>query len=403
MCIFAAVKNTEPMIIVDKPFASYFLKNTLIENQFPVLQTPIAKELLGEGNYRFLPEKEAVEYIRNSDGKCVYTSSENSIHWISKHLAFSHLPGMINQFKNKVAFRKLIQPMFADFFFRELTLSDMINLDINTLPFPVIVKPAVGFFSMGVYKVRNQSDWQQVLQRIEKDIEGVKSLYPKEVLDASSFIMEEMVEGREFAFDTYFDEAGNPTIVGILEHIFGSDDDVSDRVYFTSQKIITENLSRLYAFIEEVGKRAAIKNFAMHTEVRVDANGRVVPIEINPMRFGGWCSSPDLTWHAFGFNAIEAYCKRLQPDWEKLFNALGDDIASIIILDNSTGYAEKDIALFDYEKLRKSFRHIYEIREVNYHEYPVFGFVFARSKPAEFEEVEHLLKSDLREFVMLKD
>ena len=44
-----------------------------------------------------------------------------------------------------------------------------------------------------------------------------------------------------------------------------------------------------------LAKLAGLKNFPLHTEVRVNEKGEIIPIEVNPMRFGGWCTTADFT------------------------------------------------------------------------------------------------------------
>jgi len=297
------------MIILDKPYVSDFLKETIKKNNFPVLKTDLAIELLGGNDFNLLEPQEVIAEMKNNNATPIYTPSENTIHWIAKNLDFTPLPEKITFFKNKVRFRELVSSMYPNFFFKEVAIKDIPTLDVSTFPFPFIMKPSVGFFSMGVYKIRNINDWNDVVTRIEKDMEDVKSLYPTEVMDANSFIIEEIIEGEEYAFDTYFTNDGEPVIVGILQHIFGSDADVSDRVYFTSKKVIEENIERFSNFITQVGKLAGLKNFPMHTEIRVTKEGEIIPIEVNPMRFGGWCTSSDLMYHAFKINAIEYFLK----------------------------------------------------------------------------------------------
>ena len=84
-------------------------------------------------------------------------------------------------------------------------------------------------------------------------------------------------------------------ITNILQHLFSSDDDVSDRVYLTGEEMVTDNLDRFTAFLAQVGQLAGWRNFPVHVEVRVDACRPIVPIEFNPLRFGGWCTTADLT------------------------------------------------------------------------------------------------------------
>ncbi len=89
---------------------------------------------------------------RASDDQRIYTTSENAVGWISKHLAFSDLPQKIALFKDKVNFRKLTRSMFPDFYFKEVRMEDLKQVEIKDIPLPFIIKPAVGFFSMGFEK-----------------------------------------------------------------------------------------------------------------------------------------------------------------------------------------------------------------------------------------------------------
>lgn len=59
-----------------------------------------------------------------------------------------------------------------------------------------------------------------------------------QVLDTGKFIIEENIEGEEFAVDAYFNSKEKPVILNILKHIFSSENDVSDRVYFTSKSVM---------------------------------------------------------------------------------------------------------------------------------------------------------------------
>ena len=89
-----------------------------------------------------------------------------------------------------------------------------------------------------MYKVSTDEEWPSVLRRIKAEVEEIKGRYPVQVLDVGSFIIEENIEGEEFAVDAYFNSSGKPVILDILKHIFYSENDVSDRVYFTSKAVI---------------------------------------------------------------------------------------------------------------------------------------------------------------------
>ena len=385
------------MILVDRPFISGLFRETVRKNNIPVIGTDIARELCPGGS-NLIDENEAARRIGSSDVK-LYTTSENAIGWIARNMAFTGLPDKIALFKDKVRFRRLIEPLYPDFYFREVQVGELGSLDMESVPMPFVIKPSVGFFSMGVHKVSTAEEWEAAREAITAELRSVEGLYPREVLDSASFIVEQCIEGDEFAIDAYFDAAGDPVIVGIYEHVFSSDADVSDRIYITSKDIIEDNLEQFSLFLREIGRLAGVKNFPVHAEVRRDEGGTVIPIEINPMRFGGWCTTADMTYLAYGFNPYIAYFSQESPDWNEILSDRDGKLYSIIILDNSTGIPGTEIGSFDYDLLLSRFENPLDLRRINYKEYPVFGFLFTETYEGNFSELERILKSDLTEFV----
>ena len=70
------------------------------------------------------------------------------------------------------------------------------------------------------------------------------------------------------------------------------------------------------------------------------------------------------------------------------------------MLDNSTGLKVDKIKSFDYQKLQEQFEKPLEIREIDFREYPLFGFVFTETREDNFQELASILRSDLSEFVI---
>ena len=391
------------MIFVDKPYISDFLKETIKKNAFPVVQTDSAKELGFVNGVNLLDEVTAIKKVKSNESVLIYTTSENAIGWIAKNLSFTNIPEKIDLFKNKVKFRTLIKSLYPHFYFKKVKPEQLENLSLENIPLPFIIKPAVGFFSMGVYKVTSLKEWESIKKKIQAEILDAKNVYPSEVLDTSAFIIEQCVKGEEFAIDAYFNSKGEPVILNILKHIFSSDQDVSDRVYMTSKDIIETNLAPFTEFLKRIGALTQVKNFPVHVEIRQDSSGEIVPIEINPMRFGGWCTTADMTYYAYGFNPYEYYFSQRQPDWDDILKNKNGMLYSIIVLDNSTGVAENRISKFHYKKLLSRFENPLELRKINYQEYPVFGFLFTETKKENFNELERILKSDLNEFITVKN
>lgn len=387
------------MIFVDKPYISDFFRQTITKNSFPVVKTETAGELGFYDKPYFLDEDQAIGQARSTENTRIYTTSENSIGWIAQHLSFTDLPAKIDLFKNKAKFRTLIKPMYPDFFFQELTLSDLDTLHIEEMPLPFVIKPAVGFFSMAVYKVTHADQWGRIKRSIKAEILRVQDLYPPEVMNTSSFIIEQCIEGDEFAIDAYYDAAGEPVILNIYNHIFSSDTDVSDRVYISSKEIIENNIDQFRAFLSRIGELSGVKNFPVHVEIRRDRNGLILPIEINPMRFGGWCTTADMTYYAYGFNSYEYYFSQQRPDWPAVLKDKEGKLYAIIVLDNSTGVDGEKIIAFDYDTLLSNFDTPLDLRKIDYRQYPVFGFLFTETKKERFSEIQAILSSDLREYI----
>ncbi len=390
------------MFFVDKPYVSDFFKKTIKDNAIPVVGTDAAKESGLYSGTKIISENRAIEMMKNQDAPVIYTTSENSIAWIAEHLSFSDLPGKIDLFKNKLKFRKMIQPLFPDFYFKGVLFKDLKKIQFDELQLPFIIKPAIGFMSMGVYKVSDSADWIKTLDAITAEIEQIKGLYPETVMDAGTFIIEQCINGEEFAVDVYFNSDGEPVILNILKHVFSSDKDVSDRVYVSSKKIIEENLMEFESFMGKIGRLSGLKNFPMHIELRRDKDAGLLPIEVNPMRFGGWCTTPDLSFMAYGFNPYLYYFSQKKPHWQKILKGKQGKLFSVIVLDNSTGIKAADIASFNYEKLVSGFEKPLELRKIDYTKYPVFGFLFTETGEDNFSELKNILDSDLHEFVSVR-
>ncbi|RLD04097.1 MAG: ATP-grasp domain-containing protein [Chloroflexota bacterium] len=391
------------MFFVDKPFVSDFFKETVRDHAIPVVDTEISRSIGLYPGTKIITEAEAISAVQGSGEQLIYTTSENALAWIIKNLAFSDLVEKIELFKNKVTFRELTKPLVPDFFFQEVCFEDLKNLPHPAKDIPLIIKPATGFMSEGVYKVKNAGEWDQTKQRILADGERSKGLYPPEVVNASALIIEECIQGDEYAVDAYFDTAGEAVILNILKHTFSSTDDVGDRVYTSSKEIIEDNLQEFTEFSNKIGQLANVRNFPAHIELRRIPDGTLIPIEINPVRFGGWCTTADLTYLAYGFNPYVYFYKQIKPDWPNILKNKSGKLYSIIILDNSTGIDPALINGFDYQKLLSNFESPLELRKFDYSEYPVFGFLFTETNVENELELKKILVSDLQEFITATD
>jgi hypothetical protein len=391
------------MILIDQPYISSFLLKTIKENNLEIVSTEAARIMISDDSLNWISEKEAVEFIKNKPNCSLYTNSENTISWIEENLASTNLPSQIQVFKNKIKFRELLKDIFPNYFFKGIKFEELAYLSLSTIKFPFIIKPAVGFFSLGVHKVDNPEEWPLVLNKITKDITEIRSFYPNEVVDTSNFIIEECIEGEEYAMDCYFNKEGEPVILSILHHRFSTGKDVNDRVYTTSEEIIETHLPKMQKFMDMLMALVNLKNFPFHVEVRIDKNGTIIPIEVNPMRFGGWCTTADLSYFAYGFNAYLYFLNGTKPNWNELFKSGKNKKYSLILLDNNSGIPESKIASFDYDLLLSDFENPMELRKVDFNEYPFFGMVFVETSLENEKELDQILTSDLKKYIKAKN
>jgi len=388
------------MFLIDKPFVSDFLIKTIRDKQYKIIATPEAKQLISEGGLNWISEEEAIKIIRKNPDTRLYTNSENSIAWIVKNLEFTAYPKQIQLFKNKATFRELIKDMFPGFFYRTINYRDIAAFEPEETNFPFVIKPVAGFFSLGVHVIHTPADWK-IAQSELTDI-SFQSLYPREVLDTSGFIIEEYIEGEEYAMDCYFNNFGRAVVLSIYHHKFSSGKDVSDRVYSTSEEILFRHKKEIEDFLNSVGKLAELRNFPVHVEIRIDAKGKIRPIEFNPLRFGGWCTTADLSWYAFGFNSYEYYMESKVPDWEKIFKNKDQKIYSLVILNNNSGYKASEIDYFDFKLLEKDFEKILITRKTDINKQPLFAFLFTETSMNNKEELDRILVSDLRKYIITR-
>ncbi len=389
------------MYLIDKPYISDFLINTIKENHYQVVATKMAKELVADTSLNWISEEDAIATIKNKPSQRIYSNSENVLSWLDKHFGESELSKQINILKDKVKFREQIKAIFPEFKFQKIKLENIQNISTSELSFPFVIKPSIGFLSIGVYVINDENDWIKAKEEIAPH--NLKSIFPKNVLDTSHFIIEDLIHGEEYAIDYYHNDKGEVVILNILHHVFSSGTDTSDRVYSTSKAIIMQYKSKLEQFLSTIGSKLDLKNFPAHAEVRIDKNGKIIPIEINPLRFGGWCTTGDLSGLTVGLNPYKYYFENTCPDWDTIYEGKENKIFSIIVLDNNSGIKPADIASFNYKALADDFENPILIRALDINTYPVFGFVFAQTDKKNKKELYDILSSDLTKYIIIRE
>lgn len=380
---------TEPYISdIAKDFINSAEQQRVIENSFlnsQSLNNPAP----------FLTSQEAAKKLTYTNGRWLYCNSENALSWLDEVLPKPHrLRNCIELFKNKHLFRERYKKVFSDVEFELISASELLTYQFENFGKPFIIKPTIGFLSAGVYRINSQYDLERVQNNLLSELQTTESLFPKSVLDSSSFILEGVIDGREFAIDAFYTADHRPVITNIFEHIFRDEDDMSDRLYITSSAIISKYLKPFTEFLELLQQDIDLEGFVLHAEIRVDSDGTIRPIEINPLRFAGWCST-DLAYWAYGINPYEQFSKREGPDWSEILRNTDRKVYGMSVI-SSTDIST--VNNFDYTKLASKFKDLKEIRQIDHKKYPIFGFAFFAMAEDDMDFSNWLLNTDFREF-----
>lgn len=385
------------MIILEKPYVSEFLQQTVVRLQVPVLATPFSKSLVLAGKMNLMESDAFFAILKTGKNPLLYSNSENSTELLNRHCPELTVTGNVNFFKDKSKLRELFSKLNPDVWYHKFTLRELDELDISTIRKPFVIKPVRGFASIGIHAVYHDAEWPAVLAGIKKEIRLMQNVFPDVVVSLNDFLIERYIEGTEIAIDAYFNAGGEPVILNILTHLFGSKSDMSDRLYLTSAAIVREYHDPIMHYLEEIALLRDLRNFPFHLEMRQEPGGSFVPIEINPMRFMGFCVA-DVEYYFYGINPYEYYFKQEKPDWDKILEPRGDKLYGMFGIDIPK-HLDKSRIRFNYEKFIAHFSHVLFHVKMDYTKFPMAIYLFAEVPRSRYDEFETILYSDLSEFI----
>lgn len=382
------------MLILEKPYVSETLIKTAIENDLPVLRNAMSEQLAAQGYALKLYDDEAfiAEYQKRHR---VYTMSENALGWIVEKLPDSELLQKISLLKNKATFRRICKEMYPDFFFQEVAISEMSDMDVSAMPFPLVLKPSVGFLSAGVYVVHDEEEWSVAVTDIVANFKKVGAQFPEYVVGTRNFLLEEYIKGEEYAVDAYFDEKGEPVIWNIYHHRFANESDTSDRLYCSSRKLYDRYERPFMDFLIQTNRVIGLRDFPMHIEFRYDGK-KAIPIEINPLRFAGFCLN-ELQTHISGIHPVLAYLNNIHITKEEMWKGKENDTYNFLVLERPAGVSKE--SQFDSDKFKSSVMDVLELRPLSDATAGVAATAFTRVDAAHEAEFDFILNLDMRAFM----
>jgi len=293
--------------------------------------------------------------------------------------------------KDKLACRQLLLPLFPGIVAQTVPL--------HTLPaFPFdpgqsyVVKPVKGCFGSGVRVVTPGADLHGFVAEIAAEVERHRAVLSDGVLSADTLIVEPYIEGEEYAVDMFYDGVGRPIITGIYHHPMPRNPAYLHLLYATSRELFAQFYDPLVRFFTAFNRLLGVRSFPIHAEFRL-RNGELVPIEFNPLRFGGM-GLANLGYHTLGVNAYRHFLDDTSPDWQHIWETAPPSVYAFIIAYNGRR-AELQTQRPDWPALQRRFSHIHHAVPFDYQRQLAFGVLYVEEPR---ERVAELLRLEFDDF-----
>ncbi len=337
------------------------------------------------------------EDFRNSElilkaGDKVYAPTESALEMILEKSTSRTFSNAVEQLKDKHKFRELMSNLYPDFFFCKTTVDELVKIELDRNK-KYIVKPTKGFFGTAVKELNKETNISEIAKEIRNELQENSRYFSESVLSKNKLIIEQFVEGEEYAVDMYYNEQGKPEIMNIYHHPIPENNEYFHVLYYTNKEIFDRFYDRLKAIFIELNKHLKITNFPIHAEFKLE-NDKLIPIEMNPLRYGGF-GLADLTFHAFGFNPFLAFFENFKPNWQEIWDIRNENHFGWVL-----GYNGTDIDVKTHSPNDEAYLHYLgdtlHYVEIDHKENPVFSIAYIKDNcPV---SLQRILKTEFNDF-----
>lgn len=380
-------------MIVDEPFAAPELVEYLVRTQEPVLANGMGRKIAAACDINLLESEEFA--ARVNAGERLICTSENSFDWVAEHVQNQAIVNAVATFKDKGRMRELLTPMYPGLECRSVAQEQLGQVEFGSLQVPFVLKPTVGYCSAGVYVINSEADWNAALADIQRSKESWREHFTQSALRDETFIVEPYLRGTEYAVDAYFDEDGRAVVLDVLRHEFSRPEDTTDRCYVTGPSIIREFEPRFAEWLNQVNEYVHARNFPVHVETRI-VDGRIVPIEFNPLRFAGICGT-EVAWHGYGFHTYDYFLHNVHPDWNTLLAGKEGKLYCMGYLLAPEAAASGE-AEFDFDAFEQAFSNVKAFHRFDVQATGAIGFIFIEADEANPRDIDFLRDADFSQF-----
>ncbi len=255
----------------------------------------------------------------------------------------------VKHFRSKAALDQLMLKHDLGQYRPKTQLAQLDNLRqrLNTVDFPVIIKPFQGAKSRGVYKLTKLSDYtDDIQQELEQHFTDEPSLKGKA---ERLMLIEDFIDGRQTTVTAYLDDKGKIHNLGVVDVYDGYDlgQDHRQLVYRTTDtKLAPNGQEELVLLLQKLAQITGLKSTFIHPDFIINQQ-EIKLIELNA-RMGGLRN--EMAQYAYGLN-LDLFTLQLAlgetPNDAKLKNhsCTGSDIWS-----TNSGVV-KQLQLFEHEKI----------------------------------------------------
>lgn len=322
----------------------------------------------------------------------LYVPSETALPFVLEHVRDEKLRTTIEAFKNKAKCRQLISSLFPNFYFKTCKLQDLPKFHVEPGK-KYVVKPIKGFFATAVKVINDKTNLVSITKEMVDELKKFGTYFSKDILFAEDVLIEEFIEGEEYAVDMFYSNNGKPVITNITHHPINPNSPYLQMLYYSSKKIFEQLYQPMLDFFTKLGKKIDIRSFPIHVEFRYHKR-KLTPIEFNPLRFGGF-GLADLTYHAYGINPFEIFFNDKTIDWEKVWQEKGNACYAWVLGNNGI-----NLDLYNWQPNHKAFKNLFSnllyYNELAYKENPAFAIAYIKEESK--EKLFQLLDIEFRDF-----
>jgi ATP-grasp domain len=309
-------------------------------------------------------------HFTKDDKVCI--ASEAAIELVTSRIVDPGKQQAVRLLKDKYAFRQMLGNLYPQYQYQLVKSADIQELKIDRKS---IIKPVKGVFGTAVRTIDQDTDLTNLSGELQSELLKNKSIFSDSVLSQEDFLVEQYIEGEEYAVDMFYNSSGDPCITNIYHHPIPANLAYLHVIYYSSKLVFDRIYTKAKVFFTALNKILNVTNITIHGEFKLDGE-ELVPIELNSLRCGGM-GLGNLIFHSLGVNPYLYFLNEIEPDWQQLWHGKDQDLFTFFI-----AYNGKNIDLTthnpNYQLLEQQFTEILFKQYFDYQSQLAFGIYFLK-------------------------